>query len=360
MKNVYPNPNLAGLNKKYMETITKRSRVDIQKRDIEIFQAIAELKYATVEQVAVLFPSKESGIKINPLGIFRGGAKAIANRLSKLTQHGYLQKIGWPFRRLSDTAIYTISEETANLLIKEKGYNDEEALELKALVRKIKKHLEQRRQSKHFYIDHRLGINNFRIALILAIRANSQIDWGYDRDGNPTWDESYPITIKMRTENIPDRIRNHIKATGSEKTIIRTPDALFRLSIDGHKILYLYEFDTGSEIHTTVATKLYCYYQWYKRGMHKSLGSNHLRVLVETYSEKRLENIISSAALPVKYTDLLARQRGRNAVGSGIFWLTTEKNIDIKNPERILDPIWTVGQSKYLMQRYSMVDKGLK
>jgi len=310
--------------------------------------------------VAALFPSKDLGIKINPQGTFRSGAKAIANRLSKLTKHGYLRKIGWPFRRLSDTAVYTINEETANLLIKAKGYNDEEALAIKALVRKIKKHLEQRRQNKHLYIDHRLGISNFRIALILAIRANNQIDWGYDKDGSLTWDESYPISVKMRTESMPHRIRNYINASGTEQTITRTPDAFFKLSIDGHQILYLYEFDTGSEIHNKVATKLLCYYQWYKRGLHRKLGTNHLRVLVETYSDKRMENIIKQAALPVKYADLSAKQQVRNPVGSGIFWLTTEKNVDIKNPERILDPIWTIGQSKYLMQRHSLTDIELK
>ena len=69
-----------------------------------------------------------------------------------------------------------------------------------------------------------------------------------------------------------------------------------------------------------------------------------------------MENIISRAALPVKYADKPASQQPRNPVGSGIFWLTTEKNVDIKNPEKILDPIWTVGQSKYLMQRHSLTD----
>ena len=99
-----------------------------------------------------------------------------------------------------------------------------------------------------------------------------------------------------------------------------------------------------------LATKLLCYYEWYRQGIHRKVfNTDHLRVLIETHSQQRMDNLITDAALNT------VRSANGMAKGSGIFWFTTENNISIEKPDKILEPVWTIGHIRYLMEKHSIV-----
>jgi len=95
-----------------MTPITKkRSRLELQERDLDIFEAIYDLRFATLNHLSALFPSANQKL-ISPNAQFKAGQKAIANRLSKLARqklgYYYLKRIGYPLRLGTQPSVYTI------------------------------------------------------------------------------------------------------------------------------------------------------------------------------------------------------------------------------------------------------------
>jgi len=83
-----------------------------------------------------------------------------------------------------------------------------------------------------------------------------------------------------------------------------------------------------------MATKLLCYFKWWQSKQHHQLfGTKHLKVLVETETERRLKNMIDQAGLKINH-----------GKGSRIFWFTTTDQISLDNPANLLNPIWLIGQ----------------
>ncbi len=277
-------------------TTKKYSRVELQERDLDFFQAIHDLRFATVEHLAVLFPSSQAKL-INPNSKteFKAGQKAIANRLSKLTRqkigHYYLQRIGYPYRLSTQPSLYTIEEKAARALADNRGYD---FTELMNQIRYTQKYFGSK-SYKQFFLDHRLGINDFRVALIVAMRQHKTADWLRDENQSPYWIEPTPrdkqtITVTPSREDIPT-INHRLIAKPNHK-LHRTPDATFILKPDknqDHTIAYIYERDRGTETQARVATKLLCYFKWWQEKKHHQLfGTKHLRVLVETENDHRL------------------------------------------------------------------------
>jgi len=291
-------------------TTKKRSRVELQERDLDIFEAIYDLRFATVNHLAALFPSTEHKL-INPNAEFKAGQKGIANRLSKLARqkigHNYLKRIGYPFRLGTQPSVYTIEEKAARALADNRGYNLTELM--------------------------------------------NQIPYWIE----PTTKDDQTITIIPSREDIPT-INNRLIAKPNHK-LHRTPDATLIIKPDknqDHTIAYIYERDRGTETHARVATKLLCYFKWWQEEQHHQLfGTKHLKVLIETENEQRLKNMIQEAALKINH-----------GKGSRIFWFTTTDHITLDNPENILEPIWIVGhQEEYnpdrpikLQARCSLLD----
>jgi len=320
-----------------------RTRVDLQERDLDILETIAELRFATVQQISKLFPSTENKI-INPKGEFRKGAKAIANRLAKMAQrkHRYIKRIGYPHRLGSEPSVYTLEEKGVRMLARLRGYDFPELFEQVAYIRK---YLETR-SHKQFFLEHRLGINDFRVTLTLSLRNHATAGWHFADDKTPYWLEPRPVRVQNKILEQP------IQATVNGRVMGRIPDALFILKPDSdkrHTIAYIYEKDRGTEKHETVLKKLQCYYHWHKEKKHqKALGTKSLRVLIETENESRLKRMITKSALNI--------DKGK---GSGIFWFTTTERIDLNHPESILQPIWTIGH-KNLFDPTKTIDQQSK
>jgi len=329
-----------------MNTTTKK-RIEIQERDLDILDSVLGMRYVTVEHIAVLFPSPVAAPVINPRGAFRGGVEAIAKRLRKLAQSDYLFRIGSDIRRPHEPAVYTLGEESVKLLSERRGYDP--AL-IDDQLRAVRKYLASRSDNKHFNIEHRLGINTFRVALAVALRGHPTADWLYHENGSPFWVEptarnGLTASVTVNTADIPTTTKQYLRPTESTHTITRAPDAFFILNLTGHRVGYLYEKDLGTEAHAVIAAKLLCYYHWYKQGLHQRVfGTKHLRVLIETESTQRVENMIQWGAFKVKEN------------GAGIFWFTTTDHIALNSPHTILDPIWTVGHRQYLLEKHSLIE----
>jgi len=324
-------------------TTKKRSRVELQERDTDIFETIYDLRFATVNHLVALFPSTNEKL-INPNAEFKAGAKGIANRLSKLARqklgHNYLKRIGYPFRLGTQPSVYTIEEKAARVLADQRGYDLSELL---TQIRYTEKYFGSR-SYKQFFLDHRLGINDFRVALIVALRQHQTADWLRNEKKIPYWVEpttrdDQKITVTPTREDIPT-INGRLIAKPNHK-LHRTPDATFILKPNknqAHTTAHIYERDRGTETHARVATKLLCYFKWWQDKQHQQLfGTKHLKVLVETENEKRLKNMIEQAALKINH-----------GKGSRIFWFTTTDKITLDNPDNTLQPIWTIGhQNEY-------------
>jgi len=329
-----------------MNTTTKK-RIEIQERDVDILQAILAMRYVTADHMATLFPSTTAAPVINPGGTFRGGAEAIAKRLGKLAQFGYLFRIGSDIRRPHEPAVYTLGEESVKLLSEQRGYD---AALIDDQLRMVRKYLASRSDNKHFNIEHRLGINSFRIALAIALRGHPDADWLYHENGSPFWVEptssnGLTVSVTVKTQDIPTIAKQYLKPTESTHTITRAPDAFFILDLNGHHIGYLYEKDRGTEAHAVIAAKLTCYYHWYRQQLNRNVfGTKHLRVLIETESTQRIENMIQWGAFKVKDT------------GAGIFWFTTTDAITLENPHRVLEPIWTIGHRDHVQNKHSLIE----
>jgi len=331
-------------------TTKRRTRIDLQERDLDIFETIADLRFATVNHLAALFPSTNQKL-INPNAEFKAGSKAIANRLSKLARQKmgqtYLQRIGYPYRLGTQPSVYTLEEKAARTLADHRGYD------LSELIRQIRytqKYFGSK-SAKQFFLEHRLGINDFRVALLVALRQHPKVDWLRDENQIPYWIEpatkdEQTITVIPTREDIPT-INNRLITKPNHK-LHRTPDATFILNLEqDHTIAYIYERDRGTETHSRVATKLLCYFKWWQSKQHHQLfGTKHLKVLVETENELRLKNMIEQAALKINHNK-----------GSGLFYFTTTDQVNLDDPAHLLDPIWIIGQDKEYNPNKSLADQ---
>ena len=318
-----------------MTTTKPQTRVELQPRDLDMLAAIFDLRYATVQQIAALFPSEASHMVIR--GQFRGGAESIARRLAKLAKHGYLRRLGLLHRLSHEAYVYTLDKRGAQTLENERGFD---AQALKDGLAYVQKYLGSR-SDKRPYLAHRLGINTFRIALVSALRGHAKADWLCTEKELPYWvephtrDETFRVTIKRTDIPAVTKLRLY-KPT---HTLSRAPDALFILRPDRnskHSTGFIYEKDRGTEALSRVARKLLCYYHWHKQKLHhQTFATEHLRVLVETESAARVKNMI----------ERLAFEFGKH--GSGIFWFTTTDQVTLDNPQGVLDNIWVIGHRNH-------------
>ena len=161
----------------------------------------------------------------------------------------YLKRIGYPLRLGTQPSVYTIDEKAGRVLADQRGYD------LSDLLKQVKRNEKYfgTTSYKQFFLDHRLGINDFRVALIVALRQHPRADWLRDENQVPYWIEpttkdDQKITVIPTREDIPT-INNRLIAKPNHK-LSRTPDATLLLKPDktqDHTIAYIYEKDRGTE-----------------------------------------------------------------------------------------------------------------
>ena len=131
-------------------------------------------------------------------------------------------------------------------------------------------------------------------------------------------------TFRSKYENqVPFRMR------GARKVRIY-PDGYFAIQFgsDGPPAHFFLEVDMATMTNSKWQGKVKAYIQFRATGLsQKYYGTKNFRVLTVTTSQQRLENL----------------KRATEEVGGSLhFWFTVREHVDIWQPERFLDPVWSV------------------
>lgn len=325
----------------------------LQPRDVNIFRTLYQRRYLTVAHLALLCPSPAPTKIINPQGQSRGGQEALRKRFIKLKRYGFLGQVSYQIRRPNEPTVFYLEEEGARELALKGLYPFDQLMKQ---VRYIRKTLTGRRtQNKYFFLNHELELNAFYAALWSVLRTHPRAEWDSQDETNPSWlqpnvQNNFKIRVEMKKTDVPEKLRRRLPGLSTKVQLVKAPDAVFTLRVTDdqgrqHRIGFLYEKDKGTETHSRIATKLLCYWQWYKQGLHeKFFGTRQLRVLIETESEQRIENMIRRAVGTIK------------PQGSALFWFTTRANISLANPTKLLEPIWQVAHANLLKDQHSLLE----
>jgi hypothetical protein len=216
--------------------------MQITARDVRIVRAVYEMRFLTREQVQLLefSPSTASFCK---------------RRLALLYHHGYLDRKFIPsvggFG--STRAIYCLAAKGAQLLAHELAVS---VADLDWKPRDADREL--------YFLQHTLGINDFRIAAYLAAqRAAITVEWTDERS----------LRRREMRDYVPDP-----KSRGEQLTVV--PDGYFTLGIGGDTPAFALELDRATVEEKPFKRKVRAYGEWKRTGVYaKRFGTDSLRVL---------------------------------------------------------------------------------
>ena len=126
------------------------------------------------------------------------------------------------------------------------------------------------------FMDHTLGISEFKVCLDLALLRRPEEILFYQRG-----DKSH---------------LRRISVTGAKKKyFVVAPDAFFGIQSGRGKHIFFLEVDMGTETLSRFAEKVTAYKRYWKsRQYTEEYGFNHFRVLTVAESERRLANLIQA------------------------------------------------------------------
>lgn len=262
------------------------ANMKLTERDVWLFLFLHDTRFLKREQIERVFFSNNGKITET--------TRAKANRrLAKLTNHGFLDRIYRPVTIGKAQAVYCLGKNAYPMLKKVLG-PDKKDLVYKRRNNKV----------EFLFLDHALGIAEFRVQLELATRNNPDIDLLF-------WERE--------SEALNDRVTD---PTGKQKYLPVRPDAFFGLKTDQGKSYFFLEVDMGTESLKRFAKKIIAYKQYWKSGKYtQKYGYKHFRVLTVAESERRLVNLIDATA---------------KAGGKSMFLFTTFDGIE----KSILGPVW--------------------
>lgn len=265
----------------------------VTNRDREIIKAVYEYRCLTTEQIERLF------FPVDPNNPRKNKSDQCTLRLRFLFHHGYLAR-DEQLQKLSEGKkdfIYLLDQKGADLLTQagidvswNKAYN----------------------RVNPFFLNHRLKLNDVRIAITLAAKTKGlTIEKWLDDD-------------KLKSDEMKDYVK--IKEGSKEKKTPVIPDAYFLLSDREWEYHNCLEVDLRTEPGGDFARKVKTYKAYFDSGAYKKrYGTESLIVLTVTTGEKRLANL-------KKITE--------DEKNTNWFWFTTFAHV---TPEKILTaPIWHV------------------
>lgn len=224
-------------------------RMQITARDTRIVRAVYEMRFLTREQVQLLefSPSTASFCK---------------RRLALLYHHGFLDRKFIPsvggFG--STRAIYCLAPKGAELVAHELALG---LADLDWRPRDADREL--------YFLQHTLGINDFRIsALLAAQRRGLNINWTDER------------SLRRR------EMRDYVPDTKSKDQLTIVPDGYFTLEIVANTAAYALELDRATVEEKPFKRKIRAYGEWKRTGTYaKRFGTDSLRVLFVVASNRR-------------------------------------------------------------------------
>jgi len=276
--------------------------IRISDRDAEIIKLVHDYRFMDSSQIQALVD---------------GSDQVILRRLQKLFHHGYLDR---PVSQIifsnplmgHKNMVYGLGDRGADLLAERFG------IDRGNIIWK-----EKNNEVSQQYIQHTLMISNFRACLTLALR-NTQ-----DKK-----------LVFWQREN-PQELRDYIIVTDSgnkQKRLSIVPDGYFCIEDKDGRMYFFLEADRSTMTNARFLSKMRAYNLWHNRkGDEKKFGIHSFRVLTIAKTRKRMENLCK------------ASEGAYNRRDQGyMFWFTCVENYNLNNPERILENIWVVSESKGL------------
>jgi hypothetical protein len=215
-------------------------------RDADLLRAVYEFRFLNSEQL---------------LALHKGGERNLKLRLSRLFEHGYLDrpKIQKTARLVSSHIVYSLDRKGVDVL-------SGDADERERMFRRI-------REVNHTsaLIAHALMISQFRATLTLALK-------------------NYPSSPKIERWLQGYDLKDAIASRGQSSELV--PDAFFTIK-DGDDLLdFFLEADQSTMDEGRMLKKMEIYWDWYRgKRQEKTLGIQNFRVLTITKNETRAENL---------------------------------------------------------------------
>ena len=269
----------------------------------------------------------------------------IKRRLQNLFHNGYLDR---PVSQLhawtsgSRQFVYALGARGAKAL-QEKGVPISEGVDW----------YEKNKHIKNDYIQHRLGITNFRVMLDLAVRAHNphltlepvahtnSLWWEWQ--GGPKAQHKRPtVSFSHRSANMTAGI---------------CPDGLFSIGQGEKSYPCFVEYDTGSmPVYrsnpnlTSIARKFLIYWNlWDQEVQHKKrlLHTSPLKDFfdVETF------RVLFITTTPERIASMIKSCQDLFKTGRKLFWFTTFDQMTLDNPQDIFKPIWYTGSTQLYNSR---------
>lgn len=255
-------------------------------RDRQVVQAVNDCRVLTQDQLERLF--------------FGSQTRAQA-RLWLLWQHGFLRREFLPVRGgiQNSPTLYVLDARGAELLQSDLGYNLSQ-------VRYSRKPL------SYPFLQHTLGLNDIRIAIVLACqrRGYALKTWLDERDLKADYDKV--------------RVGSHWVAV--------IPDGYFAVRVLSGVVHFFLEFDRGPERLAVFRRKVEAYLAYYRGGgMASRFGTDRIRVLTVTEGGESLAGRERLANVKA-----VTEQAG----GRSRFWFSSLEQV--MGEDALAAPIWQV------------------
>jgi hypothetical protein len=223
-------------------------RMRLTERDKQVVCAVYEHRLLRRDQIERLFFTQ---------------ASTCNQRLMRLYQHGYLDRIFRPVSFGSSQAVYALDKNGADLVAQELGM-DRNKINWKRKNNKV----------ETLFMEHTLAINDCFVNLVLSIRESPSIDLLF-------WEHE----SKELQDRVPD-------TEGKQKYLTIAPDAFFAIRLSEGKSFFFLEVDMGTMTLTRFRKKIIAYRQFWKTGKYRAkFGFSSFRVLIIATSSRRLENL---------------------------------------------------------------------
>lgn len=229
-------------------------RMVLQARDIGIILAVYENRFLRRDQIERLF------FKTTP---------TCNQRLQKLYQHKFLDRIIQPVDFGSSQAVYALDSVGAEVVAAKIGAS-------KNQINWTRRH----NQIEHLFMNHTLAVSELNVALQQAFRLREEKDVKllfWKREG-------FLPREKVQDPENPERRLSVI------------PDAFFGLETERGKLFFFVEVDMGTETLDRFRTKIVAYREYWKTGAFSNRYTyRNFRVLTVTNGIQRLNNLIGVA-----------------------------------------------------------------
>lgn len=269
-------------------------------RDKEIILAVYQYRLLSSQQIeALFFPSS------SPASHSR--RSACQRRLQLLYHHGFLKRLMQPLVMGEGRSpfVYALDGVGAGVVATQLGI-DRDGVGWKP---------KDNHQVSALFLDHTLAINDVRVVLNRLVNSNS---WQV---------ESWVGDNEFRSAKMQDKVPKR-KHGGRIERIY--PDGYFVLKLENSdkRLHFFLEVDRSTMSNSRWQGKIAAYVQFRSSGLSlQHFGTRNFRVLCITTSQQRLENIKNAT---------------EETGGNTFFWFTTQQQVDIWIPEKLLKSVWSV------------------